>query len=1188
MKKFLLAVFTSLVLLFGGVMFAACGGGGGKTITGVTLNNSPSKTEYLKDETFDISGADLKVSYSDGSNETVVITPEMLGEADTSECGNKQVTVTYMEFTVQVSYTVIFSVSSNEFVKLSAALPALNHATTADIDAVIAAEAAWNALSGEEREYLADCIPKAYSKVNELQRRLLPEYKEEADARVNDYFGYINAGNYTEEAYAQITGYVQAFLTGEFTTLAAVKEGEETLYVNIEAVEKKTDGEDFDLEEYRESTIASLLTGMKGTIYRVESGALVSEEKNYAEADEYKARVEELLAPLKNATDAHGIDKGYKDAANALRGIYVQAFAKDAEESLGALVTAWRAVENEKFGAWGKDTVSLRGQFDDLPLDYAQDNRWWIPMPYRIPTLLEAAPAKLASAKTADEINAYYESFAYEILRAAMQRNLELVYAIERNMNSAYDTGDGLYWNNIADYWGASATTQFVYDGILDAYKGEIYGSSDSNPYRFSGMLYRDGGPASIEELPAAYARVINNIFVKITGTEITVQPKTEYEAGEAFTVAGGEITVSYSNGTSDKIAMTSEMYNAADVNMTPGGSYSVTLTFTARGEQKTVVINYTVAARKVTAVRITTLPASTFVVGGTFTVEGGVITVTFNDNTAETVAMTDEMYAKADVDLATAGNKVITLTFTVNGSEQTVDFNYTVLEPEAKRVESVTIATMPDKTEYELGETLSLTGGSILVTYSDTTTETLTMSSEMIDETAVDTSEAGEKEITLTFTVNDETQTLQLPYTVLRNEDFEAFLEKATALPEAQSVTAENLAAAKECYALWNRLNENAKNVIETKHAGLLTKFNAVQSALVAEYVKPDSAAFKDAYDYLNRFAYEDASLAALDEGYAAYLAALDTVKTFAEADAAIAACREAFDGMTEKSQTVAEFAENSAASARKIAERVVIGNLYQVSAAGYAQLAIALQEAQFADTEAVNTKISEFQNALSGMETLDAAKTEYETKIRALFDNDLLLEAYREAAEANVKGLVDAMRNTVKQIWEKDGFAGDDTIAVDYMQNVEQYLWWTPVPMMVSTLVEKLTVKSATTMEEQFANYEAAYIEMLRAVMYRNLFTVLQYNVRSKPELDGIRWQSLAAIHNESFPELTYTGLLEEYQGQLLTELSPAKPQYRLWYWGYHPTEKSVALGDLVWHYNADMATYLLPAQTQQTTIQ
>lgn len=153
-KKFLLTLVVSLILLFGGVMLAACGGEDEKTVAKVEIGSTPTKTEYLVDEAFDISGGSFTVTYEDGNSVTVAMTAEMCGEADTSTCGEKQVTVTYAEgYSVQVKYTVIFSVNSNEFVKLSASLPMLNTVTLGDADKIIAAEAAWNALTDAERGY---------------------------------------------------------------------------------------------------------------------------------------------------------------------------------------------------------------------------------------------------------------------------------------------------------------------------------------------------------------------------------------------------------------------------------------------------------------------------------------------------------------------------------------------------------------------------------------------------------------------------------------------------------------------------------------------------------------------------------------------------------------------------------------------------------------------------------------------------------------------------------------------------------------------------------------------------------------------------------------------------------------------------------------------------------------------------
>lgn len=1182
MKKVLLALATSLVLLFGGVIFSACGESE-RTIQKVSIGSLPDKVEYLLDEPFDVTGGSFIVGYSDGSSETAQMTAEMCGAADTSSYGNKQVTVTYAEgFSVQVDYTVIYSAASNEFTKLSAELPTLNAVTLGDAEKIMAADSAWNALTEAEREYLNEHKPQAYSKVRELQRRLLPEFKQAADARVNEYFGYLNTGNYTEEAFAEIVGYTQVFLNGEFTTLAEVKAAEEKVYADIEAVEKKTDGE-FDLEEYRESTLDSLLSGMKGTLYHLSGSEVIAQVKNYAEEDSFKARVDELLAPIKDAADAKEIDDGYKTAVTALRAIYIEAYAADAKVSLDALVTEGRKLAEEQLNCWTQETIGIRGLIDEFSVSYDVDNRWWIPMPYRLPVLREAVPAKLASAQTPEQINDFYETFAYEILRATLERNLELVYAIERNLNPSYDTNDALYWNNIADCWGASANAAFIYDGIVDEYVGEMYGTSDSNPYRFVGKLYRDGGPQTVEGLVTAYTNALDCIFVRLTGIEITTQPKTEYEAGEQFTVVGGVITLSYSSGDTQTIDMNDSMYDPDSVDMTPNGSYSVTLTFTVGGEQKTVTVDYTVAQRRITNVKIKAMPTvTTFTVGEEFTVAGGLITVTYNDAMTETVEMTDDMYNADDVDLEEAGRKELTLTFTAaNGEVKTVTLEYTVIAPDAKRVTNVEIQTQPTKTEYELGDAFTVAGGVILVTYSDDTTETVEMTDDMYEEANADTTAAGVKELTLTFTVNEETKTVVLGYTVKEDVDYNALIEKVETLPAAETAGEEDIAAMQECIELYEGLAVGAKSVFETVNDALFAKYNAVQRALVPLYVKTDAELYQDSYKYLNRFNYEQTEIDTLDDAYLTLTIALANAETFATADEALVSYATVFGGLTEKAETVTDYAANSALTATELAEKVMVGNLYQVSTTGYAQLNIELREVSFAESEEVTAAIAAFRTALEECAMLEDAKAQYEAEIRTLF-NSVLLDAYRAAAEANVKALVNDLRDTVKDIWgEVESFKGVwDTQYTDYLRDDGEYSGRTPEFIRVSVLYNKLTVKSADTMAELFANYEAAYIEMLTGVMFRNLNTVFNYNAGNNGLDPSICWRGVYAINADILSGCTYNGLIEEYQGKSYIEMSPWG-EIRLWYWGYHPTDKATTVGDLVHHYNADMNDYLVDGQ-------
>lgn len=139
----------------------------------------------------------------------------------------------------------------------------------------------------------------------------------------------------------------------------------------------------------------------------------------------------------------------------------------------------------------------------------------------------------------------------------------------------------------------------------------------------------------------------------------------------------------------------------------------------------------------QVTRLEVTHMPTKNrYFVGETFDSAGLVITAYYNDNTSEEVTG----YTLSSPDMSAYGNKTVTVTF----DEKTVDFSILVVD-----VSGIEVKTMPTKTEYPKGDILDTTGLSILVKYTDETSETKTTGFEV---SGFDSSFVGEKTITVTY----------------------------------------------------------------------------------------------------------------------------------------------------------------------------------------------------------------------------------------------------------------------------------------------------------------------------------------------------------------------------------------------------------------------------------------------------
>lgn len=139
----------------------------------------------------------------------------------------------------------------------------------------------------------------------------------------------------------------------------------------------------------------------------------------------------------------------------------------------------------------------------------------------------------------------------------------------------------------------------------------------------------------------------------------------------------------------------------------------------------------------RATRLEVTHMPTKArYFVGETFDSAGLVITAYYNDNTSEQVAG----YTLSSPDMSVYGNKTVTVTF----DEKTVDFSILVVD-----ISGIEVKTMPTKIEYPKGGVFDTTGLSIIVKYTDGTSETKTTGFEV---SRFDSSSVGEKTIAVIY----------------------------------------------------------------------------------------------------------------------------------------------------------------------------------------------------------------------------------------------------------------------------------------------------------------------------------------------------------------------------------------------------------------------------------------------------
>ncbi|MBO4934834.1 MAG: leucine-rich repeat protein [Clostridia bacterium] len=218
----------------------------------------------------------------------------------------------------------------------------------------------------------------------------------------------------------------------------------------------------------------------------------------------------------------------------------------------------------------------------------------------------------------------------------------------------------------------------------------------------------------------------------------VTKLPKTTYRIGEALDVTGGEITVYYSDNTSETVAMTAaDMVSGFD--SSAAGTHTLTVTY--HGKRDTFVITV-LENNTVLSIVVTKPPKTLYRIGEALDVTGGEITVFYGDNFSDTVAMTAADMVSG-FDSSTAGT--YTLTVTYHGKKAT--FNITVVENNTAALRIV-VVNLP-KTAYKVSDELDVSGGTIMAIY-DGWNERLPMTVDMVS--GFDNSIVGTQVLTVSY----------------------------------------------------------------------------------------------------------------------------------------------------------------------------------------------------------------------------------------------------------------------------------------------------------------------------------------------------------------------------------------------------------------------------------------------------
>ncbi len=244
--------------------------------------------------------------------------------------------------------------------------------------------------------------------------------------------------------------------------------------------------------------------------------------------------------------------------------------------------------------------------------------------------------------------------------------------------------------------------------------------------------------------------------------TSITLSNTTNtYYTGDTF--VNPTITAHYKNGTQNNIDPSQcsivDQATGSSPDLTTAGVKTIEVSYTENGVTKSDTYDITVT--QTLPISLTNLSGykTQFYTGDTFVIDSSgnsfSALVTYNSPATKTVHSSDVSHSTPD--MSTAGQKTITISYTENGTTVSATYNITVTQ---KAISSIAVTTMPSKTTYTQGESLSTSGITVTATYNNGSQENVT-SGCTYSPTTLNT--VGTQAITVTHTASGKTTTFNV-----------------------------------------------------------------------------------------------------------------------------------------------------------------------------------------------------------------------------------------------------------------------------------------------------------------------------------------------------------------------------------------------------------------------------------------
>ena len=644
-----------------------------KKICGVELKNEPTKKNYLQGERIDVTGGTILVSYNDGSKEVIPISYDMIKTSSTQRIGEKEVFLDFGGF--MFSYKI--HIQFREYEKQKGELPEMN--------------------SVEKLEFMM--LPKTvYQEGDIISKSML------AVKKVSPSGSFSIIRDFDFEPKTPLTPKDKKIVIRKDHMVLEI--GIEVMTSNINNTDKGQNGSQQEKEGYLELDTNKSETPAKMQQEPRESQCLAATRREVSAV---------ALASIPNKTEYLQME-GYLDLdGGKLLVVYMDGKTDVVEMEQEMIVSQvdWNAIGIQYVSVCyksGKDVVF------PIVIKQASLIKVIVVSPPSKTSYVDGETLDISGLVLEGEYNNgqripitdfSMDARTLHIGEAVVQCKYNgLIFPIFVSVSESKISG--IHMHKLPD------KLEYVEkQGTFDATGGIIAiekssGQEEYIPLKPEMVVGFSNSTTGIHNITVLYDMYKTSFDIKVVAKsaksmELICQPKQiRYFDGDVFNPEGALAKVTFDNGTTEQISDFEISPKTVDIN-----TQEVMLSY----RNFSVPVKVYVQMRQIEAIIVISMPNKMkYKEGENFDATGGKIMVMYNNNTNETVDMTQDMVM--DYNPYEVGNQVVTVQYETAKTTM-------VIQIEQKLLIAIAVSSSPIKTVYRPGEVFD-TSGMVVTGYYD------------------------------------------------------------------------------------------------------------------------------------------------------------------------------------------------------------------------------------------------------------------------------------------------------------------------------------------------------------------------------------------------------------------------------------------------------------------------------------